>query len=116
MLSAEFAQLTLILEHRLDNIRGLIVSGIKPLVVTETNLKVPSLICKLRVQVKKELSHIVIAMASHDYLSLEGGETFVEFIVRNSSTSEAEIDRYNKEKVYQLHSLAYSVGQRKRKK
>jgi len=45
-------------------------------------------------QVRKALAQTVIAMASHDYLLLEGGERMVEFIVRNCAISELEIERY----------------------
>jgi len=50
-------------------------------------------------QIKKELAQVIIAMASQDYLTLEGGETLVEFIIRNASISDDEIDRFNKNKV-----------------
>eukprot|EP01114_Cavostelium_apophysatum_P008329 TRINITY_DN2073_c0_g1_i2.p1 TRINITY_DN2073_c0_g1~~TRINITY_DN2073_c0_g1_i2.p1 ORF type:complete len:513 (-),score=158.15 TRINITY_DN2073_c0_g1_i2:146-1684(-) len=74
-------------ENRLDDIRGLIVSGVKPLLKTESSLKI-----------KKELAHIVIAMASRDYLSLEGGDEFVDFTIRNAAISDEEIEKWNKDK------------------
>ena len=68
--------------------KGLLVTGIKPLIATETSYTI-----------KKELAQVIIAMASQDYLSLEGGETLIEFIIRNASISDEEIDKYNKNKV-----------------
>lgn len=64
--------------------KELLLSGLQPLVTVPE----PSL------QVRKALAQTVIAMASHDYLLLEGGERMVEFIVRNCSISEVEIERY----------------------
>ena len=54
--------------------KGLIVSGVKPLVASETNIAV-----------KKSLAQLIGAMAQHDYLQLEGGESLVEFVVRGSA-------------------------------
>ncbi|EFA77696.1 hypothetical protein PPL_12305 [Heterostelium album PN500] len=73
-----------ILRHiitRLDNELGeekkcLILSAVKPLVQTETSLFV-----------KKHLAQAVIAMASHRYIHLQGGECLIEFIIRGSSYS-----------------------------
>jgi len=62
--------------------RGLLVTGIKPLIVSEKDLKI-----------RRELAQVVISMAAHDYLSHEGGETLVEFIVTNASITDAEIER-----------------------
>ena len=39
------------------------------------------------------LAQIVIAMASHAYLHLEGGEVLVEFIVRHSAIRQEDIDK-----------------------
>lgn len=36
-------------------------------------------------QVRRILCQVIIAMAHHDYLSLEGGHLMVEFVVRQSS-------------------------------
>jgi len=74
-------------ENRLDDLRGLIVTGVKPLTVSEPNLKI-----------RRELAHIVIAMASRAYMQQEGGEAMMEFIIRQSSIGDAEIERFNKEK------------------
>ena len=72
---------------QLEDKRGLLVTGIKPLINTETSLIV-----------KKELCQTIITMATHDYLSQEGAESLLEFIIRTSSISEEEIQRFNKEK------------------
>eukprot|EP01119_Soliformovum_irregulare_P013154 TRINITY_DN3473_c0_g1_i1.p1 TRINITY_DN3473_c0_g1~~TRINITY_DN3473_c0_g1_i1.p1 ORF type:complete len:1648 (+),score=609.13 TRINITY_DN3473_c0_g1_i1:20-4963(+) len=71
----------------LEDKRGVIVSGIKPLILTEQNLSI-----------KYELCQIVIAMAHHGYLSLEGGETLVEFIVLNCSITDEQIAAWNAQK------------------
>ena len=47
------------------------------------------------VKVKKSLAQVIIAMASHNYLSLEGGESLVEFIVRHCAVSDADIAKAN---------------------
>eukprot|EP00043_Microstomoeca_roanoka_P008735 m.83875 g.83875 ORF g.83875 m.83875 type:complete len:1641 (-) comp14365_c0_seq1:221-5143(-) len=59
-------------EH-LRNKKELIVTGLKPL------LEEPSL------KVKQTLATVIVAMAHHDYLSLEGGEALVRFIVDQSA-------------------------------
>ncbi len=75
------------LEAQLEDKKGLLVTGIKPLVANETSLVV-----------KKELAQTIITMASHDYLQLEGGETLMDFIIRTSAISEEDIARFNKER------------------
>ncbi len=50
-----------------------------------------------------ELAQVIIAMASHDYLSLEGGETLIEFIVKHAGITDEEIARFHKEKVSYLY-------------
>lgn len=72
----------------MEDKKGLIVSGIKPLATSETVLKV-----------KKEIAQVIVAMSSHGYLLLEGGETLVEFIVRNSSIDDEQIVKWNQDKV-----------------
>ncbi|GAM28545.1 hypothetical protein SAMD00019534_117210, partial [Acytostelium subglobosum LB1] len=52
----------------------MILSAIKPLILTETSMFV-----------KKYLAQVVIAMASHGYLHLEGGQSMIEFIVKGAS-------------------------------
>jgi len=52
--------------------------------------------------VKKALSQLIITMASHDYLSLEGGTSAIEFVATNSALTDAEIQAsLKKEKVTQ---------------
>lgn len=48
---------------------------------------------------RKELCHTVIAAASRDYLLQEGGEYLIEFIIRQSSIGDAEIDKFKNDKV-----------------
>ncbi|EGD80633.1 hypothetical protein PTSG_01221 [Salpingoeca rosetta] len=62
-------------EH-LQNKKELIVTGLKPL-LEETNLKV-----------KSTLATLIVAMAHHDYLHLEGGEALLRFIVDQSAIPE----------------------------
>jgi len=68
------------LGSKMGDSKGLIVSGIQPMARSETV-----------VRVKKALAQLVITMASHDYLSLEGGTSAVEFIVTNSALTDADI-------------------------
>eukprot|EP01107_Rhizomastix_libera_P012211 TRINITY_DN3023_c1_g1_i1.p1 TRINITY_DN3023_c1_g1~~TRINITY_DN3023_c1_g1_i1.p1 ORF type:complete len:1740 (-),score=488.09 TRINITY_DN3023_c1_g1_i1:24-5243(-) len=73
-----------ILKHLINSIdseltdkKGLIVSGVRPLILNETN---PA--------VKRALAQLFVALAPHDYLSLEGGESLIEFIVRCCSVED----------------------------
>lgn len=75
------------MEKGMEDKKGVVVSGIKPLVLTETSLTI-----------KQELSQIVIAMASHGYLHLEGGESLIEFIVQNCSISDDAIAKFHSQK------------------
>eukprot|EP01133_Synstelium_polycarpum_P020470 gene20470-24563_t len=71
------------LDSELDDKKGLILSATKPLILTETSLFV-----------KKHLAQVVIAMASHQYIQLQGGECLIEFIIKGSSyTTDAEVGR-----------------------
>lgn len=53
--------------------RELIISGVRPL-ITDPSLKVRS-----------ALTQLIVALASHDYLSLEGGRILIKFIVEQCS-------------------------------
>ncbi|CAI8027044.1 Maestro heat-like repeat-containing protein family member 1 [Geodia barretti] len=53
--------------------KSLVVSGLK-IVLNEQSLRVRRILCQ-----------VIIAMAHHDYLSLEGGQLMVEFVVRQCS-------------------------------
>jgi maestro heat-like repeat-containing protein family member 1 len=70
----------------MEDKKELVVSGLQPVIQTETNYNT-----------RKSLSQLIIAMASHDYLRLEGGENLVGFIIRQSSISDEEIDNWNKQ-------------------
>jgi hypothetical protein len=72
------------LDKELADKKALIVGGLQPL-LSLTDLTLP---------VRRALAHVIIAMASHHYLELEGGEKLVEFIVRHCAISDAEIERY----------------------
>jgi len=83
--------------------KELLVSGVKPL-VSEPVLQVSASVVLVQqrlihiipyAKVKKSLAQVIIAMASHDYLSLEGGESLVEFIVRHCAVSDADIAKAN---------------------
>ncbi len=77
------------LDKELEDKKGLLVSGVKPLVSNETVLSVclslSIFAILILLQVKKSLAQVVIAMASHGYLLLEGGESLIEFIIRGSA-------------------------------
>lgn len=60
--------------------KSLFVAGIKPLLKTEKSNTV-----------KKYMGQVIIAMAQHDYLSLEGGEEIVEWVVLNAAIGDAEV-------------------------
>ncbi|XP_077869460.1 maestro heat-like repeat-containing protein family member 1 [Saccoglossus kowalevskii] len=64
------------LDALLENKKSLIVTGLK-ILLPESNNKV-----------KKMFAQVIIAMAHHGYLELEGGELMVEFIVRQCSLPE----------------------------
>lgn len=57
----------------LEDKRGLLVAGLRPL-LTDPNLKV-----------RRTLAQVIVAMAHHDYLSLDGGDTLVKFIIQQCS-------------------------------
>eukprot|EP01087_Luapelamoeba_hula_P005831 TRINITY_DN1587_c0_g1_i1.p1 TRINITY_DN1587_c0_g1~~TRINITY_DN1587_c0_g1_i1.p1 ORF type:complete len:1410 (-),score=232.80 TRINITY_DN1587_c0_g1_i1:1013-5242(-) len=65
---------------KMGDCRGLLVSGIQPSERTETVVKV-----------RKSLAQLIITMASHDYLSLEGGTASIEFIAAQCAVSDADI-------------------------
>eukprot|EP00732_Lithocolla_globosa_P000613 Lithocolla_globosa_v1_NODE_214_length_5084_cov_10.333665.p1 type:complete len:1658 gc:universal NODE_214_length_5084_cov_10.333665:50-5023(+) len=71
-------------DDALENKKGIIVSGLSVL-LAETNTKV-----------KKAFAQVVITLASHDYLGLEGGHLLVEFIVRQCSITQAEENAFKK--------------------
>ena len=55
---------------------------------------------------KKALAQVVIAMASHGYLLLEGGESLIEFIIRGSALTPDEDDLKSSKKVSHLNLVA----------
>eukprot|EP01117_Protostelium_nocturnum_P011732 TRINITY_DN4276_c0_g1_i1.p1 TRINITY_DN4276_c0_g1~~TRINITY_DN4276_c0_g1_i1.p1 ORF type:complete len:1650 (+),score=410.28 TRINITY_DN4276_c0_g1_i1:183-5132(+) len=77
--------------------KGLLVTGIKPLILSERDLRI-----------RKELAQVIIAMAAQDYLSHEGGETLVEFIVQNASITDEEIAKFEKPKDKEAAATAVS--------
>jgi hypothetical protein len=77
--------LLLFVDAKLTESKHLILSGIKPLVESETNI-----------DAKRVLAQVVIAMASQGYLALEGGESLVEFIVRQSAITDQEVEAFDK--------------------
>ena len=68
-------QCCLCADTELEDKKPLIVSGLK-LVLQEQSLKV-----------RRLFNQVIIAMASHSYLSLEGGHLMVEFVVRQCSVN-----------------------------
>lgn len=77
---------TRLVKDELANKKSLLVTGVKPIAQTETDNSA-----------KKALAQVVIAMASHSYLGLEGGEYLVEFVVRTSGQLDAPADPKKKE-------------------
>lgn len=71
------------LNNMLASKKELIISGLQPLTLHEPSWSV-----------KKGLAQLVVAMAPHGYLELEGGEAMVEFIVKNCSITDEEIDKF----------------------
>eukprot|EP01116_Phalansterium_solitarium_P016259 TRINITY_DN3745_c0_g1_i3.p1 TRINITY_DN3745_c0_g1~~TRINITY_DN3745_c0_g1_i3.p1 ORF type:complete len:1692 (-),score=828.04 TRINITY_DN3745_c0_g1_i3:272-5347(-) len=69
----------------LEDKKGLLVSGIKALTGAERNEVL---------RVKLELSQIIIGMAAHGYLALEGGEALVEFVIRNAAIADDDVERW----------------------
>lgn len=58
-------------------------------------------------QVKKSLAQVVIAMASHGYLLLEGGESLIEFIIRGSALNCEEDDPKSPKKVCGVFNIFF---------
>jgi hypothetical protein len=67
-------------EEEMTNKKQLLISGLR-LLLNETSNRV-----------KKNLLQVIIAMAYHDYLSLEGGHSMIEFILKQSNLQEIELD------------------------
>ena len=63
--------------------KSLFVAGLKPLLKTETSNTV-----------KKYMSLVIIAMAQHDYLSLEGGEEIIEWTVLQTATPDSVVEAW----------------------
>lgn len=69
--------------------KPLILSGMK-ILLNEQTLKVTTdysshVQCSLSLQVRQVFGQVIITMAHHDYLGLEGGSSLVEFVVRQCS-------------------------------
>jgi maestro heat-like repeat-containing protein family member 1 len=67
-------------EEEMTNKKQLLISGLR-LLLNETSNRV-----------KKNLLQVIIAMAYHGYLSLEGGHSMIEFILKQSNLQEIELD------------------------
>eukprot|EP00012_Vannella_robusta_P000552 CAMPEP_0206186026 /NCGR_PEP_ID=MMETSP0166-20121206/2167_1 /ASSEMBLY_ACC=CAM_ASM_000260 /TAXON_ID=95228 /ORGANISM="Vannella robusta, Strain DIVA3 518/3/11/1/6" /LENGTH=1620 /DNA_ID=CAMNT_0053601351 /DNA_START=1 /DNA_END=4863 /DNA_ORIENTATION=- len=72
------------LGSQLEDKKELILSGVRPLIDNETSLEVRKVLCQ-----------VIIAMASEQYLLLEGGHRMIEFIIKQCSISEKEIEIFN---------------------
>ncbi|XP_077982268.1 maestro heat-like repeat-containing protein family member 1 [Glandiceps talaboti] len=72
---------TLSIFKHLINSQDSLMEGKKELIVTGMKIILP----ETNNKVKKIFSQVIIAMANHSYLELEGGELMVEFIVRQCS-------------------------------
>jgi len=64
--------------------KELVLSALKPVADNETSL-----------ECKQALSQVIVSMANEDYLKLEGGEKLIEFVILNSSITDAEIEKWN---------------------
>eukprot|EP01125_Pyxidicula_operculata_P019218 TRINITY_DN694_c5_g1_i1.p1 TRINITY_DN694_c5_g1~~TRINITY_DN694_c5_g1_i1.p1 ORF type:complete len:1709 (+),score=479.86 TRINITY_DN694_c5_g1_i1:28-5154(+) len=71
-------------QKQLDGKKELLVSALKGLTVNEKDL-----------EVKKSMAQVIISMANENYLCLYGGESLIEFVIMNSSISDAEIKKWN---------------------
>jgi len=78
------------LGSQLEDKKELILSGVRPLIDNETSLEVRKVLCQ-----------VIIAMASEQYLLLEGGQRMIEFIIKQCSISEKEIELFNQKLVKQ---------------
>jgi hypothetical protein len=63
--------------------KSLFVAGIKPLLKTEQSNTV-----------KKYMSLVIISMAQHDYLSLEGGEEILEWVCLNCAIPQSVVNEW----------------------
>jgi hypothetical protein len=88
------------LDKELTDKKALLISGLQPLLS----------LSDLNFSVRKALAHIVIAMASHHYLELEGGEKFIDFVVRHCAITDAEIERYKAATAKKKGSSSSSSG------
>ncbi|KNC53573.1 uncharacterized protein AMSG_01283 [Thecamonas trahens ATCC 50062] len=70
---AVLRHIVLVLDEELESQKELIVSGIKPLLADDD------------FEVRRAFSKTIVAMAQYDYLSLEGGEYLVEYVVANAA-------------------------------
>ncbi len=66
-------------EDELKNKKQIILSGLRILLQEKNN------------KVKKQLLQTIISMGYHDYLNLESGNLFIEFLLKQCSISDAEI-------------------------
>jgi len=71
------------LGDKLEDKKELILSGVKALIDVETSLEVRRVLCQ-----------VIIAMASQQYLILEGGQRMIEFVIKQSSISDREIQQF----------------------
>lgn len=75
------------LDSQLNDKKGLIVGGMKALVSVDNPRKV-----------NKMIAQVIIAMASKEYLSIEGGQSLLFFIIKHCSISDAEISSTDQSK------------------
>jgi len=72
------------LGDQLEDKKELILSGVRPLIDNETSLEVRKVLCQ-----------VIIAMASQQYLLLEGGHRMIEFIIKQCSITDKEIELFD---------------------
>lgn len=72
------------LAEKLADKKELLLSGVRALVDVETSLEVRRVLCQ-----------IIIAMASQQYLILEGGQRMIEFVIKQSSIPDREIQEFD---------------------
>lgn len=86
----------------LNERKSLFVAGIKPLLKTEKSNSV-----------KKYMNQVIISMAQHDYLGLEGGQEIIEWVVLNSSISDAEIADWERKRAEKAQKKKEEAGSEK---
>ena len=73
-------------EEQLGNKKQIIISGLRVLLADKNN------------KIKRQLLQVIIAMAYHDYLKLEGSSLFIEYVVKQCALQSIKLSDVNLEK------------------